>query len=120
MKKLLITSLFILAFTITGIAQNSKDQNKAEKYVEKFNTTIVSVDANLALSDEQRAKITAIQLDRITEISKITETDKAKRKELAKPINKKYVQKINKEVLSKNQLEAYKAGKNIERENKKK
>jgi len=120
MRKTIITSMFIIAFTISGFAQSSKDLARAEKYVQKFNATIVSVDPGLKLSDEQQSKIKAIQLERIAELSKITETDKAKRRELAKPINKKYGQRINKEVLTKKQLKAYQKGKNIERKLKKK
>jgi len=119
MKKTIITSLFIIAFVVTGFAQSAKNQAKAEKYVEKFNTAIVSVDSNLKLSDEQRSKMATIQLERIAELATITETDKSKRRELAKPINKKYSKKINKEVLSKEQLKAYQKAKNIERANKK-
>ncbi len=122
MRNTILVSLFLLTFIVTGIAQNSKANDKATKYVEKFNTAIVSVDNNLALSDKQVEKMKIIQLERIQELAKIKEEqpDKTERKKISKPINKKYMQRINKEVLSKKQLDAYKIGKKNTRTNKKK
>ncbi len=115
MKKLIIILIAILAFTISCYSQSNIIDKKAEKYVEKMNNYITSVNKDLALSNEQRVKILEIQKLRIVAHDKIKEQENnlAKRRELNKPINKKYGRMINVDVLSKEQYEAFKKGKKL-------
>ena len=116
MKNLILLS-GILLFTITGFAQSDKMLKKAKQKADDINAAIVSVDPGLALTEDQKAKIISIQLERFKELKVLKETqpDNEKRKELAKPVNKKYAKQINKEVLSKPQFKAYQKGKNLKK-----
>jgi len=120
MKKTILTSLALLAFTLSSLAQTPKQVKRAHKYVTKLNAYITNVNKDLALTEKQTKAITAAQIQRIIEQDKLKENvaDVAKRKELNKPINDKYGKKINKEILSKEQFVAFKAGRKKAKANK--
>jgi len=119
MKKIIFTVIALIAISISGYSQSNKTIAKAEKYVDKVNAYIISVDETLALSDNQKTKILKVQIQRIEEHDKLKEEveDEAKRKELNKPINKKYGTIINREILSKEQFNAFKEGRKNSKKN---
>ena len=90
----------------------AKEKAKAEKATEKLNASIIALDANLALSADQKKQINTLNLKRILERSKMTKAGvakdeiKIKSKELAKS-NKRIIRSI----LTKEQNAALKASK---------
>lgn len=115
--KTVLTLICLLAFANIGFAQSAKMQEKATAKVEKLNAQITAVNAEAALTAEQKEKITALEIKRMKGIKELKKSDlsaeevKAKKKEMNKAINKE----INKEVLTKEQRQAKKTA----RENKK-
>ena len=105
MKKLVFICLLFVGLTATGFAQADKLKEKANATIEKLNKDLVSIDESLALTEDQKAKIFDIQMNRLKELKKIqkAESDKEKRKELSKPVNKKYYKMIFSDVLTKEQ-----------------
>ena len=110
MKKVLLILLLLVGFTATGFAQKSeKLVEVATKKVDFLNKQITSVDKSLALTKEQFAKITELQVTRLKEV-KVLKKAKAE-KDAIKAVNKKYNQKIFKNVLTKEQMKARKEAK---------
>ena len=115
MKKIkFVLSLFaFFLFVGTGFSQSAKMVQKASDKVEKLNTTIASVDTNLALNEDQTKKITDLYTKLFTGIKEIKKSDateeeiKTKQKALRKEINKE----INKNILTKEQRQAKKTAK---------
>lgn len=103
--KTLLALICLLAFANIGFAQSAKMQEKAAAKVEKINTQITSVNAELALTDEQRTQLTDLEIKRMKGVKEIkkgegTEEEiKAKKKEFNKSISKE----MNKEILTKDQ-----------------
>ena len=109
MKKLIITSLVLLGLTLSGFAQSDKLNEKANEWVNNLNTEISSVDKTLALSENQKNQLVAIQVERLSELKKAKK--EGADKEANKAINKKHFQKIFKEVITKEQMKARKIAK---------
>lgn len=109
MKKIIITSILFLGFTVAGFAQSDKITEKANEWVNNLNTEITSTDESLALTETQKTQIVAIQVERLMELKKAKKAGADK--EANKAINKKHFQKIFKEVLTKEQMKARKAAK---------
>jgi len=101
----------MLCFTVsaTVFAQSDKLKAKATEKVEQLNTEILEGDKTQALSEEQKAQIFQVHVERIMAARKARKAG-AEKEEL-KEINKKYYQKIFKEILTKEQIKARKAGK---------
>lgn len=109
MKKIIFTLLLSLSLSATLSAQSDKLKAKATEKVEELNTEIVAGDKSQALSEDQKAQIFDIHVERI-KATKKARKDGAEKEEI-KAINKKYFQKIFKEVLTNKQLKARRAGK---------
>ena len=111
MKKLIFLSILFIGLSATGFSQSKKALKKIEKkateLVEKLNKEITAGDKNLALSDEQKAQVKKIQIERISGLRKL---GKEATKEEKKKLNKSFYKKIYK-VLSKEQKDARKKSK---------
>ncbi|RMB64146.1 hypothetical protein EAX61_01855 [Dokdonia sinensis] len=115
MKKIFVTLVLLVAFTLSGTAQNKKLLEKANEKVEALNKEITSQDKSLALTDIQKEQISEAHLARLTE-SKALRKSGAEKADI-KAVNKKYNQKIYKEILTKKQLKARRAGKKNDEDN---
>lgn len=113
MKKLFFTALLLIAFTSTGISQSDKLKEKATEQVEKLNTQIIAGDESQALSDEQREQVSTIHIERIKEFRKAKKNGASE--EDIKAINKKHFKRIYGEVLTKEQKQARKKGKELQK-----
>lgn len=113
MKRLLITLIFIIAFTVSGFSQSEKAQERAENKTEKLAEWIKAGDESVALSDEQKEKIEELYANMRMEINtaKNKYSDKSEFESERKKISKKYYSKINKDVLTKAQRQAKRKGK---------
>ena len=106
MKKIIFTLMLCFTVSATVFAQSDKLKAKATEKVEQLNTEILVGDKTQALSEEQKAQIFQVHVERIKALRKA-----GAEKEELKEINKKYYQKIFKEILTKEQIKARKAGK---------
>lgn len=113
MKRLIITLIFALGFTVSGFSQSEKALEKAEEKTEKLAEWIEAGDESVALSEDQKDKITALYAEMRMEINaaKNKYSDKSEFETERKKISKKYHSKINKDVLSKAQRQAKRKGK---------
>lgn len=109
MKKIVITFILLIGMAFTSYAQSDKVKAKATEKVEQLNNEIAAADETLTLSDEQKAKIHQIHVDRIMAVRKANKSGASD--EEKKSLQKEYFQKIYKEVLTKEQLKARRAGK---------
>ena len=110
--KLLIAALALFVCTNLVTAQSAKLVAKAEQKVEKMNAHITSEDASLALTDEQRAQVQELEIEKIKQMRELRKTEglsDEQTKEQKKAINKTYRKQLRK-VLSEAQREAEKAG----------
>jgi hypothetical protein len=108
MKRLTFLCILFLGVSTINFAQSEKILKKATELVDKLNTEIEKGDKSLSLSAAQKEKITAIHVERLTELKKL---GKAASKDDKKALNKKFFSKVYKEVISKEQLKARKKGK---------
>lgn len=109
MKKITFTLMLCFTVSATVFAQSDKLKAKATEKVEQLNTEILEGDKTQALSEEQKAQIFQIHVERImvarkAEKSGVSDEDK-------KAIQKKYFKKIYNDVLTKEQKKARNAGK---------
>ena len=111
MKKIIFTCLLLIVFTATGFSQSDKLKGKATELVEKLNTQITAGDKSQALSDEQKEQVSTIHIERIKE-SRKAKKEGASEEEI-KAINKKHYKRIYTEVLTKEQKQARKKGKEL-------
>jgi len=111
MKKILLVLILISGFTFSSFGQSEKLKEKATELVEKLNTQITAGDKSQGLSDEQREQVAAIHIERIKE-SRKAKKDGASEEDI-KAINKKYYKKVYDEVLTKEQKQARKKGKEL-------
>jgi len=109
MKKLIALFILFLGLSVTGFAQADKIKEKATELVEKLNSEIIAGDASMALNDDQKEQINQIHIERIKETRKLRKS--GTEEEDIKAVNKKYFQKIYNEVLTKEQKQARKKGK---------
>lgn len=106
---LVITALLLICNT--GFAQSTKASNKAIKSTDKLDNQLKSENPALALTEDQREQIVALQTQRMEDISVFRKSNsnkdeiKAKTKELNKAMNAK----ISKDILTPEQVEAKKA-----------
>lgn len=110
MKRIITTIIVILGLTLTVSAQ-SKMKEKAAERADKLNTEIVAGDKSLALSDEQVAQITAIEMKRLKAARTLRKSNADK--EEIKASNKKYFKEMYSDVLSKEQKKARQEGKKM-------
>ncbi|QOD62000.1 hypothetical protein H9I45_06025 [Polaribacter haliotis] len=108
MKTLTFLCILFLGISTISFSQSKGILKKAADLVEKVNTQIAKGDKSLALSDEQKKKITAVHVERLTALKKL---GKDASKEDKKALNKTFFKKINKEILTKEQKKAIKEGK---------
>ncbi|TMM29089.1 hypothetical protein FDT66_11925 [Polaribacter aestuariivivens] len=115
MKKVIFTLILLVGFSTANFSQSKKMKEKVEEkateLVQKLDNQIKAGDKKLGLSDDQKAKIKAIQIERLMEIKKL---GKNASKEDKKEVNKKHNQKIYKDILTKAQKKARKEGKEDE------
>lgn len=109
MKKLLFTLLLIGAMSVSAHAQSDKIKEKAAEKTEELNAQIIAGDPSLALSDEQKEKLTAIYTEMLMDVKMLRKEDGDQ--EEMKEARKAYNKRIFGEILSKEQRKARKAGK---------
>ena len=109
MKKIIFTLMLCFTVSATVFAQSDKLKAKATEKVEQLNTEIVEGDKTQALSEEQKAQIFEVHVERIKAVRKARKAG-AEKEEL-KEINKKYYQKIFTDILTKEQRKTRKSGK---------
>ena len=109
MKKIIFTSILLLGFAFVGQAQSQKLKSLATEKVEELNAQIMKGDPSAALTEDQKSQIAEIHMERIKETRKIRKEGGSK--DDLKAANKKYFKKIFSEVLTKEQRQANKAGK---------
>jgi len=110
MKKLVLSLMMIVAFTISSNAQSDKVKAKINKKIEKIDQSITASDKSAALTPKQKEKIFVLLLDLHKRTKKIKKGNKeaANLKDLIKAENKKVNKIIFKEVLTKKQRTARK------------
>ncbi|MFH4967716.1 hypothetical protein V8G61_05870 [Gaetbulibacter sp. M240] len=108
MKRIITSILLILGLSLSLSAQ-SKMENKAAERAEKFNTEIVAGDKSQALTDDQIAQITELEMNRLKEVRGLRKSNADK--EAIKAVNKKYFKQMYSEVLTKEQKKARSKGK---------
>jgi hypothetical protein len=86
MKKSLLTSILFLGIIISGFAQSIKLEEKAHAKVAQLNTQIIDSNKSAALTDDQKEKIYAIELDKLNTIKALKKdiSDKTELKEKSK------------------------------------
>jgi len=109
MKKLFFTIMLIAGLSVSVQAQSDKIKEKAAEKTEELNAQIIAGDASLALSDEQKEKLTALYTEMLMDLRMVRKDDGDK--EEMKAARKEYNQRIFGEILSKEQRKARKAGK---------
>ena len=109
MKKIMLALILCFTVSATVFAQSDKLKAKATEKVEQLNTEIVEGDKTQALSEEQKAQIFEVHVERIKAVRKARKAG-AEKEEL-KEINKKYYQKIFTDILTKEQRKTRKSGK---------
>ena len=111
-------SVLIILFLSSAVFAQASPKDQAKKMVTKLNSMILQGDAEAGLSEEQKAKITDLQIERIKTIEAYEKTGatkeevKAKSSSLRKEINKK----ISKEILTEEQVAANKIAKKAKKE----
>lgn len=111
--KLFLSILMVLFFISNGNAQSAKMVQKAADKVEELNKMLVSVDPAAALSEEQIKQITDLEVKKSQEMRKIKKSDATEEEKTAqkKAFRKEMRQEINKNIFTKEQKQAWKAGK---------
>ena len=111
-------SVLIILFLSSAVFAQASPKDQAKKMVTKLNSMILQGDAEAGLSEEQKAKITDLQIERIKTIEAYEKTGatkeevKAKSSSLRKEINKK----ISQEILTEQQVAANKIAKKAKKE----
>ena len=111
-------SVLIILFLSSAVFAQASPKDQAKKMVTKLNSMILQGDAEAGLSEEQKAKITDLQIERIKTIEAYEKTGatkeevKAKSSSLRKEINKK----ISQEILTEEQVAANKIAKKAKKE----
>ena len=105
--------LFIAAILFTcntGFAQSSKANDKAVEKANKLDEQLKSENPALALTEAQKEKIVALQVERMNEVSAFrkSNSDKEAAKAKSKELNKAMNAKINSEILTAEQAQAQK------------
>jgi protein CpxP len=95
MKSIKLVLLVVVTMAFSQIAIGQSKEERAKANTEKYNEKIVSKNKDLALSEDQKTKITAIYLEQIMEIDALKkevadeEARKAKNQEVYKKQGKK-------------------------------
>lgn len=108
LMNLMLTVLAIGFFTTTGAAQSAKLLEKAAEKVQELNDQISSVNAALALTDEQTSALTELYVERLHEARKMKKAGEDE--EAIKAFRKENWLQI-KAVLTKEQFKARKEAK---------
>ncbi len=113
MKKLIFTALLLIGFTFSGFAQSDKMKEKANQKIEKINTQIIKGNESVALTDEQKEKIYALEIEKLKKIKSLRKEikDKTVLKEKIKALNKAEGKEISQNILTKEQKKARKMAK---------
>jgi hypothetical protein len=98
-----------LGLAISGYAQSDKIKETANEKVEQLNAQIIKGNPKAALTEAQKSQIAEIHMERIQETRKLRKTGGSD--EDLKAINHKYFKQIFSEVLTKEQRQANKEGK---------
>jgi hypothetical protein len=117
MKYTLALLIILLAGT-AGFGQTKKMIEKANEKVEELNQWIVSVNPELALTDDQKEEVRQLHVQKLIDIKAINKSDlsdEAKKEERQK-IYKKVGKTIHNDVLTKEQRKAKKIGKEKQEE----
>ncbi len=103
--RILLTFLVLTFVSTIGFSQTSKMEEKAKAKVEQLNQLILGENPEAVLTDDQKAKIFDLYLQRFVDIKKINKSDLSdeEKKAQKKAINRKVGKTINKEVLTKEQ-----------------
>lgn len=112
MKAIKFILMLLACFTLTATlsAQSAKLEKRASKQIEKLNEKIMSEDASLALSAEQKMKLLPIYVAKIEKIDAIKSGDDAADAQQAQIKEaRKNCAMESREVLSKAQLKAKRA-----------
>jgi len=120
--RILFTFLVLTFVSTIGFSQTSKMEEKAKAKVEQLNQLISGENPEAALTDDQKAKIFDLYLQRFVDIKKINKSDLSdeEKKAQKKAIYRKVGKTINKEVLTKEQIIAKKNARKKKKENKNK
>ncbi|GAA4280782.1 hypothetical protein [Gaetbulibacter aestuarii] len=108
MKRIITAILLIIGFSLSVSAQ-SKMKEKASERANKLNMEIVAGDKSQALTDDQMAQITELEMKRLEEVRGLRKSNADK--EAIKAVNKKYFKQMYSEVLTKKQKKARREGK---------
>ncbi|QBN20455.1 hypothetical protein [Flavobacterium nackdongense] len=114
MKSIKLLLLLVATMAFSQIAMGQSKEERAKANTEKYNEKIVSKNKDLALSEDQKTKITAIYLEQISEIEAIKKevADEEARKAKNQEVYKKQGMKIYNEVLTDDQKKALKPAEN--------
>ena len=117
MKKIAMSMILIIAFVFTGFAQSEKAEDKGEDKAEELAAWIEAGNKDVALSDEQEAKIADVYATMRMEINQLKDeySDKKSKefKAARKEIYRKHNRMIHKEILTKEQRKAKRKGKEL-------
>lgn len=105
MKSIKLVLLVVVTMAFSQITMGQSKEERAKANTEKYNEKIVSKNKDLALSEDQKTKITAIYLEQIMEIDALKKevADEEARKAKNQEVYKKQGKKIFDEVLTPDQ-----------------
>ncbi len=121
MKSMKFLLTFLSLFLLVGVASAQKAGKMTKKVankVAKLDRRLTAIDKSLALTADQKEKVTEVYKDGMTQlkaISKGAEDRKAQRKAINKAMNKK----VQKEILTKAQRNALKKARKASKKGKK-
>lgn len=114
MKRIILSIILMIAFSISGFSQSEKAKDKAKEKVEELASWIEEGNPSVALSDTQKEKIFDLYVKMREEINDLKDKYPNKGSDFEserKEINKKYNHEINQEILSREQRRAKRKGK---------
>ena len=116
MKRIIMSLILMITVSISAFSQSPKAEAKAENKMEKLSEWIEAGNADVALSDDQEAKIEELYAQMRKEINDLKDDYPEKSADFdkqRKKISKEYNKQINKDILSKEQRKAKRKGKKM-------
>ncbi len=109
-KFILVIAALLLVYS-TGFSQSTKANSKAVEKTDKLDSALKGENPALALSESQKERIIALQIERMNEVSayRKNNSNKDEVKAKSKKLNKVMGSKISNAILTKEQAKAQKA-----------
>ncbi|WP_452598222.1 hypothetical protein [Pontimicrobium sp. MEBiC01747] len=105
MKKIIFALIMLIGFSFSGFSQSDKMKEKANQKIKKINSQITKGNESVALTNEQKEKIYALEIEKLKKIKSLRKEikDKSVLKEKIKALNKEEGKEISQNILTKEQ-----------------